>query len=110
MLDKLFNFLNENSSLISFCPVCNNKFHSLQATVISERKNGYLLHVFCKKCQANLLTMVNVNQEGMNSVGLITDLMAGEVEKFYNQGSISSDDVLELHQLLEQKKVLIDKL
>jgi len=110
MSDELFNLFNNNPNLVSFCPVCNQKFHSLQATVISEKKNGYLMHVYCRKCQASLLTLISADNSGINSVGLITDLAPNEVKKFYGNLPICDDDILSIHQLLAQKKVLIDKL
>jgi hypothetical protein len=43
---------------------------------------------------------------GINSIGLVTDLTAEDVLKFKNYPAISSDDVILIHQFLEEKQIL----
>jgi len=47
---------------------------------------------------------------GVSSIGLITDLSSDDVLKFQDAAPVTTDDVIELHQLLTREKALIDKL
>jgi hypothetical protein len=109
MAKKLFNLFNDNPTLISHCPVCNLRFNPLEARVLEEKDNTHLVHIQCRHCQAAILALIIGNNLGISSIGLITDLNSDDVLRFKNVKAISCDDVIEVHQLLNQEKVLIDQ-
>jgi len=95
---------NESSpylaSLVSYCPLCNSSFSPSRAAVISEGNDSQLLHVTCKQCASSIVLLLLVGEVGVSSVGLITDLTEHDVTRFKNGATVSSDDLLDLHQSL----------
>ena len=65
-----------------------------------------LVHVVCRFCKSCLLVVVSVTEFGASVVGVLTDLRSSEIQKFFERGSISIDDAIELHQVLESDKFL----
>lgn len=93
----------ENLKIMNNCPVCKAKYNPLEAKIIDEKENVHLMHVKCKKCQSSVLVLVYINNVGINSIGLITDLEMNEVMDYCYQESISSNDVLTMYQALKKE-------
>ncbi|OGY43056.1 MAG: hypothetical protein A2729_03765 [Candidatus Buchananbacteria bacterium RIFCSPHIGHO2_01_FULL_39_14] len=110
MTDKLFNFFNDNPTLITHCPVCNLRFNPLEAKVLEEGENTHLVYIKCRHCQASILALISASQLGISSVGLITDLSGDDIMKFKEMSPITFDDVIESHQFLRREKALIEYL
>lgn len=110
MPEKLFNLFSDNPTLITNCPVCNVRFDPLEARVIKERENAHLVYIKCRHCSSAILAVIVANSSGISSVGLITDLSSDDVLKFESVPAINCDDVIEVHQFLNQERVLIDHL
>lgn len=79
---------------ISECPVCRQKQFSAEIKLIEERPSGQLLHVQCKNCQSCLVVLMSFNEQGINMLGVLTDLASEEVAKFFQRGAMDADDVL----------------
>lgn len=109
MADRLLNFFNDSQALMSHCPVCNSKFNPLEAKVLEERENSYLIHVKCQHCDSFILAIIVAGAMGISSIGLLTDLSAEDVSKFKKHLPISWDDVIEAHQQLTQEKAIINQ-
>ncbi|MEK7159658.1 MAG: hypothetical protein AAB766_04135 [Patescibacteria group bacterium] len=90
MLPEQFKSLK----LISECPVCRQKQFSAEIKLIEERPSGQLLHVQCKSCQSCLVVFMSFNEQGINMLGVLTDLASEEVSKFFQRGPLVADDVL----------------
>ena len=74
----------------------------MEARILDEKEDGHLLHIRCKKCWNSILALVMVSNVGVSSVGLVTDLIFEDVQKFRMATSeVSLDDVLEIHEVLE---------
>ena len=74
----------------------------MEARILDEKEDGHLLHIRCKKCWNSILALVLVSNVGVSSVGLVTDLIFEDVQKFrLNTSDVTVDDVLEIHELLE---------
>ena len=110
MADKLFNLFSDNPTLITHCPICNARFNPLEAKILQEGDTTHLVHVKCQYCHSAILALIVVNNLGVSSVGLVTDLHHDDVLKFSEGKAISIDDVLEVHQELNNQKVFIDYL
>lgn len=110
MEDKLFNLFNDSQTLITHCPVCSVRYYPLEARIIEEGDSNHLVYIKCQKCQASVLAVITTNSMGISSIGLITDLAADDISKFRQAKSIECDDVIEMHQILSEDKVLIDYL
>ena len=88
---------SEGLKLVSFCPVCETRYHPMQARVLAGQGEIQLLHVQCRKCQNSILALVHVNQAGASSVGLLTDLCYEDVVRFRTSPTVSIDDVIATH-------------
>lgn len=88
--------------MISYCPLCETAYNPMEARILDEKEDGHLLHIRCKKCWNSILALVLVSNAGVSSVGLVTDLVFEDVQKFREGAAeVTVDDVLEAHELLE---------
>ncbi len=78
----------------------------MEAQVLGEDGDTHLLHVRCRRCANAMLALVLVTKAGVSSVGLVTDLSFDDVVKFQSGGSVSIDDVMTVHQGLENGEIL----
>jgi hypothetical protein len=97
-----FNKPNESLKLVSFCPVCREKYNPFEAKVIEENNSAHLLHVKCSNCQAAILALIMTSGMGVSSVGLVTDLNGNEIRRFIGGKKVDSDDVLSLYSLIKE--------
>ncbi|MDO8425799.1 MAG: hypothetical protein Q7T01_04810 [bacterium] len=97
-------FFQESLRLISYCPVCDTSYNPMEARVIDERDDKHLMHIRCKKCAHSILALVLTTGMGVSSMGLLTDLTFDDVVKFRNVESVTVDDVIAFHQLLEKRE------
>lgn len=74
-------------------------------TVMEEEGDGSLVYIQCKKCLSNFVGLVNLSPMGINIISFTTDLNKSEVVKFQKGERVNEDDVLELHEALEDKKI-----
>ncbi len=94
---------SEGLRLVSYCPVCETRYNPMHARVLGKDGETHLLHVQCKKCRNSILALVLVNQVGASSVGLLTDLTYEDVVRFKLNNQVSIDDVIDVHEFLEQE-------
>lgn len=95
---------NEGLKLVSFCPVCETRYHPMEARALAGEGETQLLHVQCRKCQNAILALVHVNQVGASSVGLLTDLSYEDVVRFRAERVVHIDDVIEMHRFFESPR------
>ncbi len=92
-------------NLIGKCPICGASQDQLKISLVEEGEAGHLLFLSCRKCLTNFIAIANFGALGINVVSFATDLQQEEVGKFWRGEEVTSDDILELHQALEDKKV-----
>ncbi|PKL72736.1 hypothetical protein CVV26_00550 [Candidatus Kuenenbacteria bacterium HGW-Kuenenbacteria-1] len=101
------NFLNQISlevlKKISFCPICNEHHKLIEVKILEEKGNKHLIYSKCKKCYSSIVSLVTTDNLGVNSVGLVTDLIESDVLKFKNSSIVNNDDVILVHQSFFQK-------
>lgn len=97
-------FWNDGLQLVSFCPLCETEYNPTEAKELGEKGDARLLHITCKGCSNSFIALMLLNQGGVSSVGLITDLSYKDVMKFKDSPSVDTDDVLEVHGALEDEK------
>ena len=102
MLPNQFNSLK----LLAECPVCKRKHFPAEIKVIDEFADSHLLHIKCKNCESCVLVNVTINEQGMNMLGLLTDLGSEEIHDFSEKGAVTADDVLNLYQSLEKNSLI----
>lgn len=87
---------------ITHCPWCEQAFKDLEVYLVVERESLQLYHFQCQSCQVNILALVSVAELMVTSIGVVSDLEREDVPGFLQARPIQADDVLELHQLLDQ--------
>ena len=100
--------LYKSLKLVSECPVCRRKDFPAEIKLIQEQDEGHLLHIQCKNCESCIVVLISLGEHGLNLVGVLTDLGSEEVKKFIHRGPLDSDEIIELHNML-QKKDFINK-
>lgn len=100
------NFFQEGLKFISFCPACRSRYDQVEAKILEERDESYLVHLTCRHCGSSVLALVATGILGITSIGMITDLNSEEVIKFKETESIAADEVIEAHQLLADRGII----
>lgn len=83
------------------CPVCGNPYDLQKLRVIGERDQQLLTYIDCGTCSTALLSILSMSPNGMVAQGLITDLTVDEVVNWEELQSVTTDDVLNMHEMLE---------
>lgn len=100
----------EGLKLISYCPVCRNRYEQVEAKILEERDESYLIHLKCRRCGSSVVALVMTSVLGITSIGLVTDLASEEVIKFKETAKIEADEVIAVHQLLATDQEILTKL
>lgn len=101
---------DEGVRLVSFCPLCEASYNPREARILEEEKDGHLLHIECGNCHNAIIALVVVSTAGVSSVGLVTDLGYREVGAFRDAPAISTDDVIDAHDILQNESLLFGRL
>ncbi|MBU1148938.1 hypothetical protein KKI23_02490 [Patescibacteria group bacterium] len=100
------DFPLEGLRLITTCPICSTQYNLTKAKIVDEQEGAHLIHITCKKCHSSIVALVLVGGLGVSSVGLICDLTPEDVSKFKNSDTVNTDDVIDIHQILENDKLV----
>lgn len=95
---------------VSHCPMCEGVCPSESARVLGEGDGRRLTHIRCDRCSNTTISLTQTSSTGTSSVGLITDLDYNEVERFKEAPSVSTDDVIDVHRLLQDSRSLFSQL
>jgi len=91
--------------VMKVCPVCQTSYYPWQAQVLEERHDAHLIFVECHKCGSGQVALIISGSVGVSTVGLVTDLTPTDVIKFKDSEHVDVDDVLEIHQHLDDATV-----
>lgn len=103
-------FFEEGIKLISYCPLCETSYSPQAAQVLGEKEDSHLLHIQCGQCSNAIIALVLISSAGISSIGLVTDLIFDEVDRFKKTESVTTDDVIEMHDLLQDGSRLFSRL
>lgn len=95
---------NNNADLILRCSFCGNNLSENEVAVIEEKDQKTTFHATCFKCRTATIIFFTTSQAGIISLGMATDLGREEIKEKYLQKSISTDEVLDAHQLISGEK------
>lgn len=84
------------------CSVCGKAFKPARVMVLSEERDRTTLHLQCEECGAASFVLVSTGQLGVASVGMLTDLNSQDARNLFGKEPISTDQVIEMHQLLKK--------
>ena len=103
-------FFDEGIKLISYCPLCESSYSPQSAQVLGEKDDSHLLHIQCGQCSNAIIALVLISTAGISSVGLVTDLCFNEVDRFKGSEAVTTDDVIEMHDILQSQEALFSRL
>lgn len=92
-----------NLKSLAKCPVCNKKYAPAVATPLAESDARSTMHISCPSCGVSSILFVSMNQWGIASVGVLTDLDGEEARKHFGQEIVSTDQVLDAYIFLKER-------
>lgn len=104
MLSPFSPLDNLSGKLLSKCPICGSKNDVLEMTIIDDQGENNMVYIKCEKCHTSFVGVVNLDPTGASIVSFATDLQKDEIVKFQKGERVSEDDILDLHNILEDKK------
>ena len=96
--------------LIQRCPVCNQDYINGQIQILDEENNSFLAYLTCGNCYSSILVRVMTLPQGLVGNAILTDLASEEVMPFSEEGQISGNEVLLIHDYLLQNSDFIERL
>ena len=84
------------------CPVCQAMYDFQSLQILGEREQSILVYMQCHVCQSSILSVLSLDPQGMSAQGMVTDLTPEEVVERESGEAIEADDVLTIHQALEE--------
>jgi len=92
-----------NLDFLAKCNFCGSQLEHSSLTILESVGKNNTFHVVCDRCQTAAIIFFSVNQSGMMSVGVATDLDRNEVKEKFLQEAISANEVLEAYQFISKK-------
>lgn len=87
----------------TICYKCGSSLEHAQLIPISEAPLALIAHAVCPKCRAE--SMLTITAIGNGVVPLVSDLKGSEIKKFLGAKSVSYDELLDLHEMLEKESL-----
>ena len=81
------------------CDICGERYGVDNVDIISHEEDLWFLRVICPACQTQCLVTAVIREGRMPQV--ITDLTEAELDRFRDAGVLTADEVLDVHNFLE---------
>ena len=104
------NPIQEGLRLMNQCPLCKGQYAPDAVNVLLKKQSANLVHLTCSNCQNSVLAMIVVTGVGLSSVGMLTDLNVEDARRLKNIGSVTEEEVLNFHTLLNNKNFKINEM
>lgn len=101
---------NQLLKLNARCPICGNLYDLQKLRIIGEREQQVLAYIDCATCSTALVSILSMSPNGMTAQGLVTDLSVEEIVDSEAMRAVQADDILDLHEYLENDKSVISNL
>jgi len=82
------------------CPFCGFNRNLAAAQIVPPGPNApadVLMHADCADCRSSLMFAIKVSGRDVHLVGLVTDLVKGDLLRFQSQKLLTSDNVIDWH-------------
>lgn len=73
------------------------------AYTIESTEDTSMIYTECPRCKSSIVAVVAMSGVGIVSLGMVTDMTREDVERFRVAPSMSSNELLEMIQLLQRK-------
>lgn len=101
---------DDNMRVVTRCPFCSADYDLDGAQVIGEENDATMVYVTCSDCESSIIAVVAMSGLGIVSLGLVTDMTAEDTKRFTGVGSMTSNDLLSIYELLKDQTASIEKL
>lgn len=92
--------LDNSQHFVSRCPFCSAEYDLDGAKVIGEQEESTMVYVTCSECESSIIAIVAMSGLGIVSLGLVTDMSEPDTKRFLKGQSLTSDELLSIHELL----------
>ncbi len=89
--------------LLAHCPLCQTAYEETSVQLLGEQGVARMFHLTCRACRHAVLAVILENQNGISSIGLVTDMEAQDAVRMHDARPITADDCLAAHEVLETK-------
>ncbi|MFA5069993.1 MAG: hypothetical protein WC528_01815 [Patescibacteria group bacterium] len=86
------------------CPICQAMYDFQKLQILGEQDQSILVYLECPVCRAAILSILSMDPRGLSAQGMVTDLTSEEVMDLNDYEPVDTDDVLTLHESLEEDK------
>jgi len=91
----------QNLHIATKCPMCDSAYDQDDIKIIGKKNGTLSVYLNCKHCKSSIIVFVLMNQAGVTSVSVPTDITEEDFEKIRKNKAISYDDVLEMYKFLQ---------
>lgn len=92
----------ENVKPLIHCPLCDRTYEPKEMLLLEEGRDRTVFHLTCVSCGASTFVFVSAGPMGVASFGVLTDVDRTEANRIFGSDPVSSDDAIEVHQLLKE--------
>lgn len=96
-------FEEQNTQFVSRCPLCNAGYRMEDAFTLESSEDASMIYIECARCKSSIVAVVAMSGVGIISFGMVTDMTRDDVERFRSASSMSSNELLEMIQLLQKR-------
>ncbi len=97
-------FWREALKFINKCPICSAAYIVEHAELFATEDQASLVHLTCEQCHSYFIAMIVAVGHGLSSVGMVTDLSAGDAKRLYRRAPIALNEALEGYELLQNSE------
>ena len=80
------------------CGACGQRYDVDNINVLGHQEDLWFVNAICPACQTRCLVAAVIKEEKIPQ--LITDLTEAEIDRFRNAGKLTADEVLDMHNFL----------
>ena len=94
-------------NVAKYCDKCGKPYDINDVEILQQNNYSVIIHFSCKNCKARHLATF-IKPLGVSSrMPVNTDLSIKEISEFASQKAVSTNDVLDVHDMLKEKEVRI---
>ena len=94
-------------NVAKYCDKCGKPYDINDVEILQQNNYSVIIHFSCKNCKARHLATF-IKPLGVSSrMPVNTDLSIKEISNFASRKAVSTNDVLDVHDMLQKKEVKI---
>lgn len=92
--------------VINQCPVCGSVYDKQKARLFAQKDQAKMVHFSCDKCQGNFIAMIMPMQQGLSTIGLVSDLDFEDAQKKFSLMPITIDEIINYHLDIQKNNII----